>query len=130
MGSYAQIYELYHHGELVKTGTKQELADYSGLSVSTIYSYASSTCRDIWDVIPIDEFVPKHLVDIERLEVLLAEYGYSKQEVAASLGITGAAIGNKLRKRARFRESELAYIEDLLFLEEGELVIRIPKTRK
>jgi len=38
------------------------------------------------------------------------------------LDITSVAVNNKLRKASRFRDSEIELLEDLFFLDEGELI--------
>lgn len=117
-----QTYELYYEGKLKKIGTKDELADYSGLSCSTIYSYASSTKRKKWEVCRHDPFIPFEAINLHILLDRMSHFDYSPSDISEQLDMSTYTFNSKLRGDVRFRESEITLMEDLLYCEEGTFV--------
>lgn len=116
-----KIYALYKHDAHKHTGYVEDLAEYSGLSVHTIYKYASTTKRGVWDVVPIDETVPFGNVDVQQIRALMDKNNITIKALGELLGFSAATMSLRLSEELCFKESELELIEDLFFLDNQTL---------
>ena len=118
-----QTYIVHQQGKHIGTGTDVEMAALTGLSPSTIRWYGSHAQQQQWQVTRVTEYVHKDHVDVERLKALIKEYGYTNREIAHHINATDNVIWRKLNRRSRWTMDELEVMEDLFFLDEGELLL-------
>lgn len=114
-------YIAYKRGEYVGEGTFEELAELTGRSPATLKSVHSRGSR-IWEIIRLDVTIPKGTVDNQKILNLIDTLGYTRHEVAEVVGITYSGFNQKLKEYNPWRETEIEELEDLFFLEEGELL--------
>lgn len=117
-----KVYDLYKKDVYMARGTINELADISGLTIGTIYSYASSGYNKKWGIKPVNEYIGHEEIDTDRMIHLLRENDYSYDELSEVLEIPEEEVIRKLTKKEHFRTSEVEAIEDLFFLDDGELI--------
>jgi hypothetical protein len=115
------------HDELVATGTKKELSEKLGVTVGTLGLYMSPSYRKRAEkgirVIPITDY-PERVknVDIKRIRLLMEDGGYKHKDLAEVLDISYASIKKRLIGAVTFTADEIETLEDLFFLDEGELI--------
>lgn len=115
-------YLIYKHGEYVGEGTMEELAELTGRSASTLHSNYSIGSR-IWEIIRTDTPLKKRDVDNQRILNLMDEFGYTRKELAETIGLKYPTLSQKLRETNPWKREEIEELEDLFFLEEGDLLI-------
>ena len=117
------IYEVCEGDELILKGHMDKLMTFLDVSEGAVSS-AISTGRKIngWSVKKVSHFVEKDKVDYFKIRLKIREFGLKTVDLAEVLDITSVAVNNKLRKASRFRDSEIELLEDLFFLDEGELI--------
>lgn len=117
-----QIYCVYKNGELLSEGTIHQVVKETLLKPSTIQSYADKTKTNPnlkWKVLRKNNFVD---TDIFKIVLKMNEFGYETKDLAEALGITETSVRNKLYGKTRFWKSEVEELEDLFFLDDGELI--------
>ena len=124
------IFAVWKHGEYVGEGNAVEMAKLTGLTRQSIHAIACKSYQAInkkWFaervVTEHDIFAPVDRVDYDRLHELIKQTGAKNKDLAELLRFTPETISHKLTKRTRFRFTELETLEDLFFLEEGELLV-------
>ena len=112
--------------ELVMTGTLQEIADEIGISKETVKFYSYPTYRKRTKkgirVVKIDELERVEWVNVEKIKHCLDEYGYTYTDLAEILELSYQGVKNRMAERTRFTRDEIELLEDLFFLDEGELI--------
>ena len=124
------IFAVWKNGEYVGEGNAVEMAKLTGLTRQSIHAIACKSYQAInkkWFaervVTEHDIFAPIDRVDYDRLRAVIKQTGTKNTDLAELLGFTTETISHKLTKRTRFRFTELEILEDLFFLEEGELLV-------
>lgn len=129
-----------------KEVTRKELASLLGVSVITITAKLTDRSgisnRDVEKLANLFSVEPEDLikkenigevfaverrpdiskVDVELLKEKITEFDYLLKDVAEVIGLAPTDFYARLGKRVRFRHQELEELEDLFFLEEGELL--------
>ncbi len=121
------IYAYYNRqDELVMTGTLQEIADAIGISKGTVKFYSYPTYRKRTKtgirVVKIDEPEWVAWVNVEKIKHYADEYGYTYTDLAEILNLSYPNVKNRMARRNRFTRDEVELLEDLFFLDEGELI--------
>lgn len=122
------IYAYYKGGELLLTGTAEELAERTGVERHTIIYYAtpSHKKRASWDgtlVERISSGVYEHNeVNCDKIHSLMEERDYSRKEMADILDMETYNFNRKLRRRGRFKKSEIEEMADLFFVDVEDLL--------
>jgi len=127
MKRYKRVYALYKRDEYVKEGTVEELAEASGLTPKYIYWLAhTSTPIKKWTIVATDEkvelFAPIEDVDWQRIKELKQKNGYTDTELGEIINKSSATVSLKINGHVRFSYEEIEDLEDLFFLEPGELL--------
>lgn len=114
-------YVVYKHGVYMGEGTFEELAEITGRTEYTLRKIRSKG-SNIWEIVSKRECIDFGEVDNDKILSLLKEFDYTQNEIAQLLGIAKSAVSARLRDTLRWREPEIEELEDLFFLEEGELL--------
>lgn len=114
-------YIVYKNGKYIGEGTFEELAEMTGRTVWTLRTEHSRP-RSIWEIVRVDYSLEKGTVDNDRILDLLQEFDYSRKELAEIVGISYTGLNQKLIETNPWRVTELEKVEDLFFLEEGDLI--------
>lgn len=121
-GKTENIYAAYKRGVFMARGTYKELSKLTGLKTSTLKVYAIAGSSKTWDIVREDEYVSKNRVKRGELIKIYRKNDYDIDELAEVVGIPFEEMELKVTGRLHFKKSELEELEDLFFLEEGELI--------
>lgn len=125
-------YVIYKYGNYVSEGTKEELSRITGLRPKYIneLSYPGKNLKK-WQVYKTASkeslFVGTSDVDYDKIHDLIKRFKYSVADLSEVLGVCTMTVYGKLRRKNRFRYSELEELEDLFFLEPSELLRGVKK---
>ena len=122
MGRVEERYALYHGDTFVAEGTAKELAKIEGVTPKTIRFYATPSYykrKSRKRAMKTNGLVK---ADLKKINNLAEEYGYSRKELSAVLDMKHNTFNQKMVGIIGFRESELESLEDLFFLDDGELL--------
>lgn len=114
-------YIAYKYGKYVGEGTMEELAEITGRTAWTLKTEHSRP-RGIWEIIRVDRSLERGTVDNDRILKLMTEFDYSRKELAEVVGISYTGLNQKLIETNKWKATELEIVEDLFFLDEGELL--------
>ena len=124
------IFAVWKNGEYVGEGNATEMAKLTGLTRQSIHAIACKSYQAInkkWYAERVvgehDIFAPLNRVNYDRLHGLMEQTGTENKDIAEVLSFTTENTKYKVQGRVRFRYSELKELEDLFFLEEGELLV-------
>jgi DNA polymerase II small subunit/DNA polymerase delta subunit B len=117
------VYEIHEGDELISRGDVDTLAYKTGIASTTIRSHASTKrLYKGWKITKVNTFVDYDKVDYLKIRMKMREFDTSKSDIAQVLDITPQSVNSKLRKASKFRDLEIELLEDLFFLNEGELI--------
>ena len=118
------IYVVYKQDEYVGEGTANELAELTGMTATYIRSLVNRPKVKKWTVerkvSKLEAFIDIEKVNYNHLAELMKEHNYKPAEIENVTGMLN--IYHKLAKRSRFQYTDIELLEDLFFLEEGELL--------
>ena len=122
-----RIYELRKYGVLVGTGTLEELSKVSNLSLSTITTLASRPTHK-WRLHKSNQTKTESQASLKEVNTKLVrermiEVQVSITDMAEDMNLTATQLGRKLIGLNHFSDSQINILCDLLFLEEGDLVL-------
>lgn len=121
------IFVIYKYGEYFSEGNKDELSAKTGLRAKYIEEL-SCPSKNIkkWQVDKLitrrDQFADFDEVDYARLKELIRENNYNSIELAELLEVHPMTVDYKLKKDIRFQYKEIETLEDLFYLDDGELL--------
>lgn len=117
------IYEVYQGEELISSGRMAKVIEETGLSGTTIFNYCASG-KDYkgWTFTKKTKPYAYAEVDYDKLKEKLKEFGLKYKDLAEVLEVTPMTISKKIQKNSRFKNVEIELLEDLFFLDEGELI--------
>ncbi|MCC5894859.1 MAG: helix-turn-helix transcriptional regulator [Alkalibacterium sp.] len=115
------------HDELVMTGTLEEIGYELGVKPSTVHFYTSQvyrnrTKRGIRVVDISDGHKRINTANLAKLKQKKEERGYTLKELGEVLNVSEHSFSRKMEGYIRFTKDEIRELEDLFFLEEGELI--------
>lgn len=117
-----QLYALYYGDKYIAEGTAKELAEIDGVQPDTIRFYATPAYRKrsgVKAVVKLNDLVK---ADLDKLRKLVDEHGYSRKDLSRVLNIRQNTLNQKMVGIIPFRILEIEELEDLFFLNEGELL--------
>lgn len=115
-------YKLYNYGEYVGEGTIPELAEMTGLNISTMYTYRSKNKKsnkyrlDQIDNTPIE-------IDIEKIKESIEKEDYSQRDLASLIGLHPSSLVQKLKGKIEFTPQEVRHLELIFRLPKNELIL-------
>lgn len=117
------VYEIHEGDELISRGDVDKIQAETGISEKTIRGHVSKK-RPYkgWTITKINHFIDTDKVDYFKIRLKMNEFDTSISDLSEVLDITTVATRNKLKQASRFRDSEIELLEDLFFLDEGELI--------
>ena len=117
------VYEVYEGDELIIKGDMDKVAGFLNVSEGVVSS-ALSSGRSIsgWQIKKASRFIDHDKVDCLKIKIKMNEFKLKTTDLAEVLDISRVAVNQKLRGYSRFRDSEIELLEDLFFLDEGELI--------
>jgi len=119
------MYQIWENDTLISSGDLNKVAKETGLSPTSLTLYANqyTDIAEGWRVKRLDRTIPHGRIDIQRINTLMSIHKYTIRELASVIGIKPHELRYKLEQHRKFRESELSKIEDLFFLNDGELLV-------
>ena len=123
-------YAYYDRHGFVMEGTKVEIAEKIGIKESTVSYYCSPAYRNrikgdesirIYPLVEEPYYIDN--VDVLRIKALQKVYDYQHKDIAEWLGISPRSVSAKMTGESRFNVEEVHVLEDMLYLEEGELIL-------
>ena len=112
-------YKVYKHGEYVAEGTFDELAEITGRSRHTLVNIRTKGSK-IWEIVKVEDFYDYGIVDNGKILFNMGDS--SHREMADLLMMSRSSFASKINEHARWSKKEIEELEDLFFLEEGELL--------
>lgn len=125
-------YVIYKYGNYVSEGTKEELSRITGLRPKYIneLSYPGKNLKK-WQVYKTATkeslFVGRDDVDYDKIQDMIKRFEYKAKDLSEVLGVCTMTVYGKLRRKNRFRYSEIEALGDLFFLDASELLRGVKK---
>lgn len=121
------IYRLYEHGQLIGEGTAKDLAAEHFIAEKYIiwlshtkkhvkrYQVKKIRSRSEW-------FIPADNFNYDKLKQKMVEFETRAVDMAEFINCSSSTMYRKLNQGSLFGRDEVKKLEDLFFLEEGELI--------
>jgi len=117
------IYEVYQDDQLISSGHTSKIANETGMSESTIFNYCDSDkSYKGWVIKKKTRSYDYHQVDYEKIKSNMKEFGLKHRDLAEVLDVATITLSKKMQQISRFKNTEIELLEDLFFLDEGELI--------